>query len=83
MQDDQKTWPAALIKNEVLDNLVKTGEIVAYQHVNIDEDGNIGKQSKFRNTEQVIIIFPSKRRLAIRCLCSGSSENTTLDLTSY
>ncbi len=65
------------MKNEVLDSLVKSGDIVSYGYEQLDEDGNPG-ESDSRNSERLILIFPSGKNLILDTCCSGESENTIL-----
>lgn len=63
------------MKNELLDYLVKKGDIVFYTYENLDEEGNPG-ESGFRNTERLILLFPSGNKLILDTCCSGMNENT-------
>ena len=63
---------------EKLQVLLINGTLDDYDLVNVDEDGNIGKESKFRNTERLTLFFPNGESLVIGTFCSGSLENTTL-----
>lgn len=69
---------------EILDKLkqlVSIGQIKSYLIQNVDEDGNIGKTSCYRNTEQLVIEFHNGQTLTIDCFCSGYSENIVLDIS--
>jgi len=50
------------------------GDIVTYQLMDINEDGEVGKPSEFRNSERLIITFPSGKKLTIG-IVSDSAEN--------
>jgi len=67
-----------LKKLKKLDDLVNNGTIKSYTIDNVDENGNVGSKSQFRNTEQLTIDFPNGEKLIIGTLCSGCSENTVL-----
>lgn len=73
----QNSLDLSLMKNKTLDELVNNGIIHSYELVNLDDCGNVGK-SKFRNTEQLKIIFPNGDELEIGTFCSGSAEDTML-----
>lgn len=64
-----------------LDSLVNNGDIVSYQLVDVDEGGNVGKSSPFRNTQRLILNFASGSQLVMDTFCSGSNENTELILS--
>ncbi len=61
-----------------LNQLVSVGQIKSYLIQDVDEEGNIGKTSDYRNAERLTIEFHSGQTLTIDCFCSGSSENTVL-----
>ncbi len=64
-----------------LDNLVNNSDIVSYELVDIDEDGNVGKSSPCRNTQRLILNFASGSQLVIDTFCSGTNEDTELILS--
>jgi len=70
--------------NKHLNMLVQQGIIRNYEYVEVNEDGKVvdesNKKSKFRNTEQLILIFNNGYRLRIDTFCSGCAENTVLDI---
>jgi len=61
-----------------LDELVAKGMIKSYTILNVDKDGNIGKESKHRNSEQLRMVFPNGEMITIDTFCSGCLENTTI-----
>ncbi len=65
-----------------LDELVANGSIKYYLYNAVGEDGVINKESEFRNTEQLTLIFNNGEQLTINSFCSGSLENTTLSFES-
>jgi len=67
------------MQNKALDQLVNDGDISSYLYQNIDENGIVGS-SKCRNTEQLVLTFPSGKTLKIDTFCSGCLENTILAL---
>lgn len=67
--------------NQILNNLVASGEIKSYKYVCVDDLGNEGLKGKFRNTERLILTFPSGKTLCLDTFCSGSSENTVLEIS--
>jgi hypothetical protein len=68
------------MKNDTLDKLVDRGLIRYYDIQDLDEDGHVGKQSKFRNTQRLILVFYTGQQLVIDSFCSGSAENTVLNI---
>lgn len=68
------------MKDETLNKLVEHGTIISYEYLNLDEEGNVG-ESKFRNTEQVKLVFPNGKSLTIDTFCSGCNENTSLSFS--
>ena len=65
--------------NHVLDKLVQMGILSHYTYDIVDENGNVGEHSEFRNTERLCLIFPSGQKLIIDTFCSGSAEDTSLE----
>ena len=61
---------------ENLNNLVKDKTIKSYVIYNVDDNGIVGKKSKFRNTQRLSIKFNNNQSLVIDTFCSGSAENT-------
>ena len=61
-----------------LNELVTNGAIKSYVLINVDEDGNVGKTSNFRNTERLTLLFGNGESLTINTFCSGSAEDTVL-----
>jgi len=68
------------MKNDSLESLVKSGDIMFYCIENVDENGNVGKTSEFRNTERLTLVLPSGKKLVINTFCSGCAENTSLSV---
>lgn len=67
------------MNNEVLDNLVASGDIVSYSYLLKDMDNlPITESEGSRETETLVITFPSGSQLTIDTFCSGSAENTCL-----
>lgn len=66
------------MKNEVLDNLVKNKDIKYYEFENLDIDGNIGKSSCNRNSQRLVLVFNSGKKIVIDTMCSGCLENTIM-----
>lgn len=64
--------------DQILDMLVAENAIKRYSYANVDEEGNVGKESRFRNTQRLTLELNSGQRLQIDSFCSGCSENTTL-----
>jgi hypothetical protein len=64
--------------NEVMERLVKSGDISSYMYQKVDDGGTADQTSKFRNTERLTIVFPSGASLKIDEICSGCSENVSL-----
>lgn len=70
------------MKNEILDRLVSWGHITHYELRFRDENGKIVPEQKgFRNTEELVIVLPSGVSLVVGTFCSGSAENTVLDIS--
>jgi hypothetical protein len=67
-----------MIKNNHLENLKQSGIIHSYEYVGMDEEGNIGQKSSFRNSQRLAIYFNGGESITIDCFCSGSSQNTVL-----
>ena len=67
--------------DDALEELFLNGLISSYQYEEVDEDGNVGKTSDFRNTERLTLAFPNGHKLIIDTICSGSSEDTSLSFT--
>lgn len=65
---------------KTLDYFKKLGYIKDYSLSNIDENGEKGKESECRNTQELILVFPNNEKLIIETFCSGVLENTTLHL---
>lgn len=61
---------------EKLQSLVDSGTVKSFKLENVDEEGNVGQESKCRNTERLTITFPSGEELVIGTFCSGCLENT-------
>lgn len=66
-------------KNEVLDNLVQSGDIKWYS-LNTEE---CEPGSGSRETDKLTLILPSGKFLVIETFCSGASENTSLLVESF
>lgn len=64
------------MNDNTLNELVTDGTITSYDLNNVSENGDIGKESKFRNTERLKLYFPNGNTLTIDTFCSGSAENT-------
>jgi hypothetical protein len=64
--------------DELLESLVASGTIASYDYDEVNEDGVVGEESDFRNTERLVLQFNDGKRLIIDTLCSGCAENTTL-----
>lgn len=62
--------------------LIEANDIVSIELLDLNENGEIDNPSRFRNTQTLIIKFPSGQSLEISSFCSGSSEDTTLWLTT-
>lgn len=65
------------MKNVQLEKLVSEGQIVSYEYLELDCDGNPG-QSDGRNTESLKLVFPNGSVLKLGTFCSGCLENTCL-----
>lgn len=65
-----------------LDELVTSGDLVSYKLENFNEEGQlIDHQGEgMRETQRLILEFPSGNTLVIDTFCSGSAENTYLDM---
>ena len=59
-----------------LQQLVDSGHLKSFEIDPVDENGNIGKHSDNRNTEQMTLEFPDGEELVIGTFCSGCSEDT-------
>jgi hypothetical protein len=59
-----------------LEELVSKGVLVSWKIVNVDEDGNVGRKSKYRNSERMVLVFPSGETLSVDTFCSGIREDT-------
>ena len=70
------------MKNAYLDQLVDSKVIEGYRYIDMDEEGNEGVKSSFRNTQSLTIFLNGEKSIKIDCFCSGSSENTNLIITS-
>ena len=65
--------------NSILEKLLSNGDIVSYHRTLRDEDGVSIEQTKgSRETESLVLTFPSGIKLSIDTFCSGSLENTLL-----
>lgn len=62
------------MKDEILQDLVSNGDLVSYEYDNVEDE--IG--SCFRETEKLVLNFPSGKRLVLDTFCSGSGQNTCL-----
>jgi hypothetical protein len=56
---------------ENLNNLVEDKTIKSYVISNVDDNGIVGKKSKFRNTQRLSIEFNNNQSLVIDTFCSG------------
>lgn len=63
-----------------LNELIENKTIQSYKIENMDEYGNVGKESDTRNSEVLFIKFNNGETLNVYTFCSGSSENTCFDL---
>lgn len=61
--------------------LIEAHGIGSMELFDLNENGEVDNPSRFRNTQTLIINFPSGQSLEISSFCSGSSEDTTLWLT--
>lgn len=59
-----------------LDELVENKTIKCYKIKNIDENGNVGFESKMLNSTQLTIIFNDGKELILTTWCSGCLEDT-------
>ena len=66
------------MKHNHLEYLKQSGIIQSYEYVNMNEEGNIGQTSNYRNTQRLSLYFTGGESITIDCFCSGSSENTEL-----
>ena len=62
------------MKNQLLDNLVKSGALVCYDYVKVYEEPG----TEMRTTEKLVLTFPTGDKLEIETFCSGCMENTNL-----
>ncbi len=65
------------MNNVILDELVKNKTIKCYSLTELDENGDPGR-GKFRNTEQLVIVFHNNEKITIDTFCSGCNEDTSL-----
>lgn len=66
------------MKHKHLDHLIQAGVISSYEYVNMDEEGNVGQTSRFRNSQRLSLLLSGGESITIDCFCSGSSEDTVL-----
>lgn len=68
-----------------LQGLVSTGDIKSYLLQTVNEEGEVVSDNSegFRNSDRLTITFPSGNILMLETCCSGSSENTSLMMTSF
>jgi hypothetical protein len=67
------------MNNKSLNQLIASGDITSYQLTLHDEDGNLIEKSKgSRETERLVLTFPSGKILTVDTFCSGCAENTCL-----
>jgi hypothetical protein len=66
---------------KLLEDLVQKGDILSYNLVDLDENGNPGR-SRSGNTERLTLVFPSGRKIVIHPTCSGISENVVMFFSS-
>lgn len=62
------------MKNELLDQLVKNKDLLGYEYIQEEYEPKSG----CRETEKLVLTFPSGNKLILETFCSGSSENTVL-----
>jgi len=62
------------MKDEILQDLVSNGDLLSYEYENIEDVPG----SYFRETERLILVFPSGKNLILDTFCSGSGQNTCL-----
>jgi hypothetical protein len=63
---------------EKMNRLVSKGIILDWILENVDENNEVNKTSRFRNTERLTIYFHDDEKLVIDTICSGSAENTII-----
>jgi hypothetical protein len=63
------------VLNFLVDNEIVQGAMI----YSLDENGNVG-ESKFRNSERLVLLFNNGKKLVIDTICSGSAEDTSLIL---
>ncbi len=68
--------------NDTLLGLIATGQLARYEFVSLDDRGLPGK-SESRNTERLVLWFPNGKGVVIDSFCSGSSQNTVLQVKSF
>lgn len=69
-----------MIKINKLEDLIKSGTISSYSILTLDQDGKICSEpgSGSRETQELVLNFPSGQKLVIGTFCSGCNENTIL-----
>lgn len=71
---------------KILEELVENKTIDSYVLNDINEDGKIiidpTDEGDFRNTQELIINFINGNSIKISTFCSGSSENSSLDINN-
>lgn len=72
-----------MIVEKRLEDLVINGTLKSYVLSNVSEDGVIGKESKFRNIQRLVLTFPNLETLTVETFCSGCAEDTCLVFPSY
>jgi hypothetical protein len=68
-----------------LDELVKSGDIIDYQYEDIDEKGQISKESNlnvYGHSEQLIIKFLSGKTICIDTTSDNYSGNSLLNIST-
>lgn len=60
------------MNNSILEELVNIGDLKSYNYETVEDDFG----SDFRETERVILVFPSGSKLVLETFCSGSGQNT-------
>lgn len=69
-------------KEKALDNLVEEGLIKSYSIRTLNEEGKSNPNGNgMRNTQELVLEFPSGKTLTIGTFCSGSAENTCFIFT--
>lgn len=63
---------------ELLDALVDSFCLKSYKLSALDEDG-LFRTGRYRNREQLTLVFPNGTELILKTWCSGCSENTGFD----